>query len=128
MLFWAHIGLAGSFGGLLAGGCGAWAVSRKTPIYFICIIMKQNVTIIIIDHQALHFTVLAEKKDTLRACLALFPVVAGIFFIFLWVGRDAEEDNVLAQRNELTKGDTILSTSLMTLTLTIPRFLSTSLR
>ena len=90
--------------------------------------MKQNVTIIIIDHQALHFTVLAEKKDTLRACLALFPVVAGIFFIFLWVGRDAEEDNVLAQRNELTKGDTILSTSLMTLTLTIPRFLSTSLR
>ena len=27
-------GLAGSFGGLV-GGCGARAVSRKTPIYFI---------------------------------------------------------------------------------------------
>ena len=38
-----------------------------------------------LDAQALHFTVLAEKKDTLRACLALFPVVAGIFFTFLWV-------------------------------------------
>ena len=30
--FWP--GLAGSFGGLV-GGCGARAVSRKTPIYFI---------------------------------------------------------------------------------------------
>ena len=27
-------GLAGSFGALLVGGCGAWAVSRKKPIYF----------------------------------------------------------------------------------------------
>ena len=35
MLSWAHIGLAGSFGALLIGGCGARAVSRKTPIYFI---------------------------------------------------------------------------------------------
>ena len=35
MLSWAHIGLAGSFGALLVGGCGARAVSRKTPIYFI---------------------------------------------------------------------------------------------
>ena len=37
MLSWAHIGLAGSFGAVdwLVGGCGARAVSRKTPIYFI---------------------------------------------------------------------------------------------
>ena len=27
--------LASSFGAFLVGGCGAWAVSRKTPIYFI---------------------------------------------------------------------------------------------
>ena len=26
--------LCGSFGALLVGGCGAWAVSRKTPIYY----------------------------------------------------------------------------------------------
>ena len=32
---WAHKGPAGSFGALLVGGCGARAVSRKTPIYFI---------------------------------------------------------------------------------------------
>ena len=32
MLSLAHIGLAGSFGALLVGGHGAWAVSRKTPI------------------------------------------------------------------------------------------------
>ena len=31
----AHIGLAGSFGALLVGGCGARAVSCKTPIYLI---------------------------------------------------------------------------------------------
>ena len=30
-------GLAGSFGALLVGGCGARAVSRKTPIYFILV-------------------------------------------------------------------------------------------
>ena len=35
MLSWAHIGLAGSIGALLVGGCGARALSRKTPIYFI---------------------------------------------------------------------------------------------
>ena len=35
MFSWAHIALAGSFGALLVGGCGARAVSRKTPIYFI---------------------------------------------------------------------------------------------
>ena len=35
MLSWAHIGLAASFGALLVGGCGARAVSRRTPIYFI---------------------------------------------------------------------------------------------
>ena len=39
MLSWAHIGLAGSFGALFVGwfvgGCGARAVSRRTPIYFI---------------------------------------------------------------------------------------------
>ena len=35
MLSWVHIGLAGSFGALLVSGCGAQAVSRKTPTYFI---------------------------------------------------------------------------------------------
>ena len=35
MLSWAVIGLVGSFGAPLVGGCGARAVSRKTPIYFI---------------------------------------------------------------------------------------------
>ena len=39
MLSWAHIGLAGSLGALLVGGCGARAVSRKTPIYFIALIV-----------------------------------------------------------------------------------------
>ena len=33
--FLAYIGLAGSFVALLFGSCGARAVSRKTPIYFI---------------------------------------------------------------------------------------------
>ena len=32
--FLGTIGLAGSFGALLVCGCGARAVSRKTPIYF----------------------------------------------------------------------------------------------
>ena len=49
-----------------------------------------------LDLQALHFTVLAEKKDTLRACLALFPVVAGIFFTFLWV---ADHDSDLGDNH-----------------------------
>ena len=35
MFSWAHIGHAGSFGAPLVGGCGAQAVSRKTPVYFI---------------------------------------------------------------------------------------------
>ena len=35
-------GLAGSFGGLV-GGCGARAVSRKTPIYFIYFDMKMMI-------------------------------------------------------------------------------------
>ena len=35
MLSWTYIGLAGSFGALLVCGCGALAVSRKTPIYFL---------------------------------------------------------------------------------------------
>ena len=30
---WLKIGIFGSFDALLVGGCGAWAVSRKTPIY-----------------------------------------------------------------------------------------------
>ena len=34
MLSWAHIGLVSSFGWLV-GGCGARALSRKTPIFFI---------------------------------------------------------------------------------------------
>ena len=34
-LSWAHRGLDGSFGALLVSGCGARAVSRKTPIYYI---------------------------------------------------------------------------------------------
>ena len=32
--FCPYIGLVGSFGALLVGGCGARAVFRKTPIYF----------------------------------------------------------------------------------------------
>ena len=39
MLPWVHIGLAGSFGALLVGGYGARAVCRKTPIYFIILII-----------------------------------------------------------------------------------------
>ena len=35
MISLAHIGLAGSFGALFIGSCGALAVLRKTPIYFI---------------------------------------------------------------------------------------------
>ena len=50
---WPKIGIFGQFGpghagfnniqcpvGGLVGGCGARAVSRKTPIYFICIICR----------------------------------------------------------------------------------------
>ena len=37
MLSWAHTVFAGLFGALLVGGCGARAVSRKTPIYFILV-------------------------------------------------------------------------------------------
>ena len=40
MRSWAYIGLAGSFGALLVGACGARAVSRKTPIYFMIINQK----------------------------------------------------------------------------------------
>ena len=36
-------------------------------------------------YQAFHFTVLAERDDSLLACLALFPVVGGIFLIFIWL-------------------------------------------
>ena len=36
-------------------------------------------------YQAMHFTVLATTEDTFHACLSLFPVVTGIFVIFLWV-------------------------------------------
>ena len=45
MLSWAHIGLAGSFGALLVGwsGCGARAVSRKTPIYLITLLELQYI-------------------------------------------------------------------------------------
>ena len=32
---WAHIGLVGSFGALLVGGCGARAVSHKTSLLFL---------------------------------------------------------------------------------------------
>jgi hypothetical protein len=36
-------------------------------------------------YQAMHYTVLAEREDTFKACLSLFPVVAGIFGVFFWV-------------------------------------------
>ena len=36
-------------------------------------------------YQALHFSVLTERDDSLLACLSLFPVVGGIFFIFIWL-------------------------------------------
>ena len=42
MLSWAHIGHAGSFGAPLVGGCGAQAVSCKTPIYFIIVNSKEK--------------------------------------------------------------------------------------
>ena len=41
----AHIGLAGSFGALLVGGCGARAASRKTRIYFILEKTESGVTL-----------------------------------------------------------------------------------
>ena len=40
MLPWAHMGLAGSYCALLVGGCGARAVSCKTPIYFMVQLIK----------------------------------------------------------------------------------------
>ena len=42
MLSWAHTGLAGPFGAPLVGGCGARAVSCKTPIYFMSNDQKQD--------------------------------------------------------------------------------------
>ena len=44
MLSWAYDVLAGSFGALLVGGCGARAVSRKTSIYFIILIVDKKVS------------------------------------------------------------------------------------
>ena len=38
----ALIGLAGSFGALSVGGCGARAASRKTPIYFIFLWLSRS--------------------------------------------------------------------------------------
>ena len=42
MLCWAAIGLAGSYGALLVGGCGVQAVSHKTPIYFMKLNLGQD--------------------------------------------------------------------------------------
>ena len=42
MLSWAQIGLAGSLGALLVVWFGARAVSRKTPIYFIWLNIRQG--------------------------------------------------------------------------------------
>ena len=36
-------------------------------------------------YQALHYTVLAEREDSLLAYYALFPVAGGIFFLFIWL-------------------------------------------
>ena len=36
-------------------------------------------------YQVLHFTVLTDGKDAFQACFALFPIVAGLFVIFIWV-------------------------------------------
>ena len=44
-----YIGLAGSFGALLVGGCGTRAVSRKTPIYFIICKFGDNGGILELD-------------------------------------------------------------------------------
>ena len=44
MLSWAYDVLAGSFGALFVGGCGARAVSRKTSIYFIILIVDKKVS------------------------------------------------------------------------------------
>ena len=50
----AHIGLAGSFGALLVGGCGARAFSRKTPIYFM---RSGNILLSrVVNQRGIHFT------------------------------------------------------------------------
>ena len=36
-------------------------------------------------YQVLHFTVLTDGKDAFQACFALFPIVTGLFVIFIWV-------------------------------------------
>ena len=38
-------------------------------------------------YQILHFTILSssDKKESFQACFALFPIVGGLFFIFIWV-------------------------------------------
>ena len=36
-------------------------------------------------YQVLYFTVLTDGRDAFHACFALFPVVGGLFFIFIWV-------------------------------------------
>ena len=38
-------------------------------------------------YQILHFTVLSSRKEeeSFQACFALFPIVGGLFFIFIWV-------------------------------------------
>ena len=36
-------------------------------------------------YQVLHFTVLSDGSDAFQACFALFPLVGGLFFIFIWV-------------------------------------------
>ena len=49
MLSWAHIGHASSFGALLVGGCGARAVSRKTPIYFIYVVVELSIILLMLE-------------------------------------------------------------------------------
>ena len=36
-------------------------------------------------YQILHFTVLSDGKDSFQAAFSLFPIVGGLFFIFIWV-------------------------------------------
>ena len=60
-------GLAGSFSapvGGLVGGCGAWAVSRKTPSYFMIICVLKR----ILHKKKVTFIQLQESPFLLTAC------------------------------------------------------------
>ena len=58
-----YICLAGSFSALLVGGCGARAVSRKTPIYFMQVMQIMQILQVM---QVIQVVQVMEVKQVMR--------------------------------------------------------------